>query len=101
MRKTLDAIDREWQWETCWGWDFPLLALTAARLGDGERAVGYLLKDTPKNRYLACGHNYQTARLPLYLPGNGGLLLAAAHLGASNLFPAGLGARAEGLRALP
>jgi hypothetical protein len=30
--------------------------------------------DTQKNTYLASGHNYQDARLTVYLPGNGGLL---------------------------
>ena len=31
-----------------------------------------------KNTYLVSGHNYQDARLRLYLPGNGGLLMAVA-----------------------
>ena len=35
---------------------------------------------TPKNRYLASGHNWQDATLPAYLPGNGGLLAAVAHM---------------------
>ena len=34
--------------------------------------------DAPKNRYLTNGHNYQRENLPLYLPGNGGLLYAVA-----------------------
>jgi hypothetical protein len=34
--------------------------------------------DVPTNTYLPNGHNYQDARLPLYLPGNGGLLSAVA-----------------------
>ena len=34
--------------------------------------------DAPKNRYLTNGHNHQSGRLPLYLPGNGGLLTAVA-----------------------
>jgi protein-glucosylgalactosylhydroxylysine glucosidase len=36
------------------------------------------MRDTPKNTYLTNGHNYQDERLPLYLPGNGGLLHAVA-----------------------
>ena len=37
-----------------------------------------LLKDTPKNQYVKSGNNNQIIRkdLPLYLPGNGSLLLA-------------------------
>jgi hypothetical protein len=38
--------------------------------------------DVPKNRYLANGHNYQDDQLPIYLPGNGGLLTAAAMMAA-------------------
>ena len=41
-----------------------------------------LFLESPKNRYLANGHNYQAARLPLYLPGNGGLLTAVAMMAA-------------------
>ena len=35
-----------------------------------------------KNTYLNNGHNYQTDDLPLYLPGNGGLLTAIAMMSA-------------------
>ncbi len=40
--------------------------------------------DSPKNTFLANGHNAQGARkdLPLYLPGNGSLLIAAAMMAA-------------------
>jgi protein-glucosylgalactosylhydroxylysine glucosidase len=40
------------------------------------------MMDAPKNRYLPNGHNYQDDRLPLYLPGNGGLLAAVAMMAA-------------------
>ncbi len=58
--------------------------------------------DTPKNQWLPNGHNYQRPNLPLYLPGNGGLLTAAAMMAASwNGFPAGAWeVRWEGLQAL-
>jgi hypothetical protein len=38
--------------------------------------------DTPKNRYLPNGHNYQREGLTIYLPGNGGLLAAVAMMAA-------------------
>lgn len=78
MRRTLEKVRTEWQWETAWGWDFPMCAMTAARLGDAEAAVDFLLMDATKNTYLANGHNYQRPGLTVYLPGNGGLLAAVA-----------------------
>jgi hypothetical protein len=59
-----------------------MMAMTAARLGRGDLAIQSLLLDTPKNTYLPNGHNYQEERLPCYLPGNGGLLTAAAMMAA-------------------
>lgn len=78
MRRTLQKVMKEWQWPETWGWDYPMVAMTAARLGETETAIDALLLDTPKNRYLPNGHNYQRANLPCYLPGNGGLLYAVA-----------------------
>jgi len=82
MRKTLDHVWEVWDWPTTWGWDYPVIAMTAARVGEPERAIDALLIDTPKNGYLANGHNYQRPNLPLYLPGNGGLLYATAMMAA-------------------
>lgn len=80
MRSTLHLVEKCWNYPTLWGWDFALMAMTAVRLGEPETAIELLLKDTSKNCYLASGNNMQISRsdLPLYLPGNGSLLLAAA-----------------------
>jgi hypothetical protein len=80
MDNTLNKVLKEWQMDQVWGWDFPLMAMTAAKLGRPELAIDILLLDSPKNTYLANGHNRQGIRsdLPLYLPGNGGLLTAIA-----------------------
>jgi hypothetical protein len=80
MDNTLNRVLKEWKMDQVWGWDFPLMAMTAARLGKPEMAVDILLFNSPKNTYLANGHNRQGIRsdLPLYLPGNGGLLTAIA-----------------------
>jgi hypothetical protein len=59
-----------------------MLAMTAARLDRPEQAVDVLFTESPKTRYLANGHNYQSPWLPLYLPGNGGLLAAVAIMAA-------------------
>ncbi len=79
MRNTLDAVLKDWDWATkIWGWDYPMIAMTAARLDAPELAVDVLLKaDGPNNGYTAAGHNPNTG-LPVYLPGNGALLAAVA-----------------------
>ncbi len=82
MKQTFDNILQSWDWPSTWGWDYPMLAMTAARLGEPEKAIDALFIESQKNRYLANGHNYQSARLPLYLPGNGGLLTAVAMMAA-------------------
>jgi hypothetical protein len=78
MKKTARKVFEAWQWDRSWGWDFPMTAMAAARSGDPELALDFLMLDAPKNRYLLNGHNYQRENLPAYLPGNGGLLQTMA-----------------------
>lgn len=79
MKGTLDWVMKNWNWQTTWGWDYGMIAMTAARLGYPETALKALLIDTQKNTYLPSGHNFQTPdRLRIYLPGNGALLTAIA-----------------------
>ncbi len=78
MRRTLHKVLETWRWEDTWGWDYPMVAMCAARLGEPDAAVDALMMETPKNLWLPNGHNYQRSNLPLYLPGNGGLLTATA-----------------------
>lgn len=78
MANTFDFIENIWNWESTWGWDYPMAAMCATRLGKPGQAVDLLLKDVLKNTYLVNGHNYQGTRLRIYLPGNGGLLTAVA-----------------------
>lgn len=84
MENTLNKVLEVWQFEETWGWDFPVMAMTAARLGKKDLAVDLLLMDSPKNTYLINGHNKQADKedLPLYLPGNGALLLATGMMAA-------------------
>jgi hypothetical protein len=82
MQRTLDWVWESWSWADTWGWDYPLVAMSAARLGQPARAVDALLLDTPKNRWRANGHNHQRPGLTIYLPGNGGLLAAVAMMAA-------------------
>lgn len=102
MRRTLKKVFAEWRWEDTWGWDFPMVAMTAARLHEPELAMDALFIESPKNHWAANGHNYQRDNLQLYLPGNGGLLTAVAMMAAKwNAFP-GIGwrVRHEGLKPL-
>ncbi len=78
MRNTFDYVWENWQWEDTWGWDFPLTAMAAVRLGEPGKAMDALFMQPETNTYLPNGHNYQDGRLRLYLPGNGGLLTAVA-----------------------
>ena len=78
-KKTMDWVMKNWNFQTTWGWDYGMMAMAAARIGDTKTALDALLIDTQKNTYLKNGHNFQTAdRLRLYLPGNGALLTAVA-----------------------
>lgn len=80
MERSLNKVVECWDYASLWGWDFAVMAMTAVRLGNPEYAIDLLLMDTWKNRYVTSGNNFQEGRpdLPLYLPGNGSLLLAAA-----------------------
>ena len=49
MENTLNKVLEVWQFEETWGWDFPVMAMTAARLGKKDLAVesvidGFALK---------------------------------------------------------
>jgi hypothetical protein len=83
MSRTLDDVLAKWNWKSTWGWDYPVMAMSAARLGQPDKAVDMLLMEAPKNEYLPDGFNLgQPEVLPLYLPGNGGLLYATALMAA-------------------
>jgi hypothetical protein len=102
LRRTLADVMRLWQWDRGWGWDFPLAAMTAARLHEPEMAIDALLIDSAKNHYLSNGHVYQRPNLPAYLPANGGLLAAVAMMAMTCGFPNNgkWECKAEGFRAL-
>ena len=109
MSKTLEWIFTNWNWSTSWGWDFPMTAMTAARLGQKDDAIKALLMPMQKNTYLLNGHNYQDNRLRIYLPGNGGLLTAVAMMcagwdgskGNNPGFPDNWNVKWEGLKPMP
>jgi hypothetical protein len=99
MRATLRAVERDWDLRQTWGWDYPMVAMTAARLGEPEDAVAWLFRDQKNNQWGVSG---MTPRIHLenflspsqyagaqgadgagyrraaetYFPSNGALLLA-------------------------
>lgn len=80
MRRTLDKVTARWDFNRTWGWDFPMLAMCAARLGEPERAVNLLLSSSPGFQFDQRG--YATGGPFPYFPSNGGLLYAAALMAA-------------------
>jgi len=92
--RTLDAVLTTWDWQTkIWGWDYPMIAMTATRLGRPDTAVEILMRDAPNNRYLPNGHCPQRSdeaaplhpnsgarkrEIAVYLPANGSFLSAVA-----------------------
>jgi hypothetical protein len=80
MRKTLAKIGSTWDFNRTWGWDFPMLAMCAARLGDPDTAVNYLMHSAPGFQFDARG--LATGGPFPYFPSNGGLLYAVALMSA-------------------
>lgn len=78
MQATLKKVMKVWDWKGTWGWDYPMVAMTATRLGMRDQAMDALMMPVTKNTYLPDGNNYQRANLRCYLPGNGSLLTAVA-----------------------
>lgn len=68
MRRTLTAVEQHWDLRQTWGWDFPLMAMTAARLHEPQKAVALLLYDAPNNHF---GPTGMTPRMHLEIDGNG------------------------------
>ncbi|MDR0849183.1 MAG: hypothetical protein LBN10_09155 [Propionibacteriaceae bacterium] len=105
MEATLNDVWQAWEWETAWGWDFPVMAMTASRLQQPALALDALLRDEKRNTYTLVGHCPQMGNtLPLYLPANGGLLLAVALLAqddASGFKVDGWHALVEGFQPFP
>ncbi|NJC08401.1 hypothetical protein [Polymorphobacter fuscus] len=126
MRATLAATDADWDLRQTWGWDFPMIAMTAARLGDPEAAIDWLLRAEVNNQWGPTGMTPRVALDPAarggpdgpgfvrvadtYFPSNGALLLAVGMMaagwdgaeGPAPGFPrAGWQVRSENIRPLP
>lgn len=107
VKRTLEKVLDVWDFDTAWGWDFAVMAMSAARLGMRDAAIDLLLKPTQKNEYVRNGHNKQGYRkdLPVYLPGNGSFLYALAVMaagcgksGGNSGFPKEWNVQTEGIK---
>lgn len=78
--RTVAKVWETWDWNKVWGWDFPWMAMAAARTGHPRIAIEALLKESERNHYDVRGIN--TGGPCPYLPGNGGLLYAVAMMAA-------------------
>ena len=76
FKRTLDKVSREWQFNRIWGWDFPMLAMAAARSGEPKLAVDMLMH--PSAGFQFDEHGLATGGPFPYFPSNGALLTAVA-----------------------
>ncbi|KAH8812649.1 Six-hairpin glycosidase-like protein [Xylogone sp. PMI_703] len=103
LRNTAAKIKEIWDFPYSFGWDFPMLAMNSARLGEIDDAVNYLLH--PSFQFDDMGMQVGGSRVPTpYFPGASSLLLAAAFLaggwdgmhGKAPVFPSGWKVQVEG-----
>ena len=88
---TVAKVWKVWKWDRCWGWDFPMMAMAAARNGKPDMAVDALLHSSRKNAFNSAG--LSTGGPFPYFPSNGGLLYAIAFMAAGwDGAPAGVSA---------
>ena len=80
MARTLDEVHAKWDLNHTWGWDFPMLAMCAARLGEPDRAMEYLMNASPNFQFDARG--LATGGPFPYFPSNGALPYAVAMMAA-------------------
>ena len=73
---TLSRVSKSWNFNHVWGWDFPMLAMAAARNGKADLAVDYLLHSSPNFQFDE--HGLATGGPFPYFPSNGALLTAVA-----------------------
>ncbi|KAJ3542647.1 hypothetical protein NMY22_g3430 [Coprinellus aureogranulatus] len=76
-KRTAQKVWTHWNTSNCWGWDFPMLAMSAARNRFYNEAVDFLLH--PEFQFDDIGMPIGGARVPTpYFPGSGSLLYAVA-----------------------
>ncbi|KAH7912897.1 Six-hairpin glycosidase-like protein [Hygrophoropsis aurantiaca] len=81
VNATAHKVWADWNITNCWGWDFPMLAMNAARSGEPDQAISWLLD--PLFQFDDVGMPIGGVRVPTpYFPGSGGLLYTIAMMAA-------------------
>ncbi|MDR1864519.1 MAG: hypothetical protein LBR08_03005 [Bacteroidales bacterium] len=80
VKKTVEKVWTTWNWNRCWGWDFPMMAMAAAKNDRPDIAVDVLLHASHKNGMNKVG--LSTGGPFPYFPSNGGLLYAVGLMAA-------------------
>lgn len=76
LKKTLAKVMNSWNFDRTWGWDFPMLAMAAARAGNTDAAIDFLLH--PSHAFRFDEHGLATGGPFPYFPSNGAFLSAVA-----------------------
>ncbi len=80
FKRTLDKVMSTWDFNHTWGWDFPMIAMAAARTGNPELAIDMLLNRSSNFQFDE--HGLATGGPFPYFPSNGALLTAVAMMSA-------------------
>lgn len=80
FERTLDKVLSDWNFDRTWGWDFPMVAMAAARTGHPGKAIDMLLHDSKGFQFDE--HGLATGGPFPYFPSNGALLTAVAMMAA-------------------
>ncbi|KAL4996377.1 Six-hairpin glycosidase-like protein [Aspergillus recurvatus] len=103
VNATMNRIIETWDFSKSYGWDFPMLAMTALRLGDVNQAVAWLLDS--HFQFDDVGNPVGTVVPTPYFPASSALLLAVAMMaggwdGQEGMhFPEHWGTKVEGFSA--
>ena len=80
FKRTLEKVISTWNFNRTWGWDFPMLAMAAARTGNPEIAIDMIMH--PSASFQFDEHGLATGGPFPYFPSNGALLTAVAMMAA-------------------
>ncbi|OAF99564.1 uncharacterized protein CC84DRAFT_1156457 [Paraphaeosphaeria sporulosa] len=103
FQNTVDKVYASWDLANLYGWDFPLMAMAAARLGDGEQAVRWLLDVNNQVNELGMPEGGNRVATP-YFPASAGMLLAVGMMAggwdglAGSVFPEDWDVEVEGFQ---